>query len=143
MFVPFVQTPSAIAGGSVQPASHRYSIAAPAAPGEARDLVRQHAPASIAEAAILAASELATNALRHAGGADRFTLTLTATALIVSVTDSHPEQLIPRPDPALAFDLETESGRGLAIIAAMGAVLAVRRDSGHKRVTARFPIGDR
>lgn len=119
---------------------HRYSLIAPAAPADARALVRRHAPDTVADDAELAASELVTNALRHAGGADRVTLTVTATALILSVTDARPEARIPRPDPALAFDLDIETGRGLAMILALGAELAVRRAADRKRVTARLSI---
>lgn len=119
---------------------HRYSLTAPAAPADARALVRKHAPDVIADLAELAASELVTNALLHADGASRVTLTVKQAVLILTVTDRRTDKPIPRPDPAIAFDLDTVSGRGLAMICALGAELAVRRAVGRKRVTARLPI---
>lgn len=128
------------------PRGHRYTLdfpnTTPAAPGTARELVRKHAPASVAYAAELAASELVTNAARHAPGAARLCMTISAAMLVLSVTDQHPETSVVTPDPADASNLDAESGRGLAILAALGAELAVRCDAGRKRVTARLPIPD-
>jgi anti-sigma regulatory factor (Ser/Thr protein kinase) len=119
-------------------------IATPETAAVARAFVQQHAPASIAEAAVLAASELVGNVARHAPGPARLVLTIRASVIVLSVSDAHPEipVMLPAPDASdVEWPLDTEGGRGLAIICAMGAVLAARRVAGRKRVTARFSIG--
>ena len=124
---------------------HRYTLdfpnTTPTAPGDARELVRKYAPESVAYTAELAASELLTNVARHAPGAARLCMTVTAVMLVLSVTDQHPETPVRRPDPADEPDPDGESGRGLRILIELGAQLAVRCDAGRKRVTARIPIG--
>lgn len=152
MFVPAAQHASALDSGSyarpaavVQPA-RRYSLpladATPQTAAIARAFVQAHAPASIAEAAVLAASELVGNVARHAPGPARVALTIRATVIVLSVSDAHPEIPVLLPEPGATWDLEAEHARGLAIIAALGAELMARSGAGRKRVTARFPIGD-
>lgn len=152
MFVPIVQTPDALDSGSyARPAAvvqhtRRYNLplpdATPETAAQARRFVQQHAPASIAEAAVLAASELVGNVVRHAPGPARVALTIRATVIVLSVSDTHPEIPVLLPEPGAAWDEEAESARGLAIIAALGAELMASSRAGRKRVTARFPIGD-
>lgn len=151
MFVPIASHADALDSGSyARPAAvvqhaRRYSLpladATPETAAEARAFVQRHAPASIAEAAVLAASELVGNVSRHAPGPARLALTIRATVIVLSVSDTHPELPVLLPGPGAEWDMEAESMRGLAIIAALGAELLARCDAGHKRVTARFPIG--
>lgn len=146
-----VHSASAIAPGACQrPAAtarpgRRYSLplpdATPETAAQARRFVQQHAPASIAEAAVLAASELVGNVVRHAPGPARIALTIRDAVIVLSVSDTHPEIPVLLPGPGAAWDLEAEHARGLAIIAALGAELMASSRAGRKRVTARFPIG--
>lgn len=128
-----------------QRGAHRYSLTipdtTPETAGDARDFVRKHAPEAVEYAAVLAVSELVGNVVRHAPGPARVCLTVTAAVLVLTVTDQHPETEVHRPDPAAAFDLDGEAGRGLAIVAAL-ATLSIRHDDRRKRVTARLTIGD-
>lgn len=124
---------------------HRFSLKFPdtttEAPRTARELVRQHAPESVAFAAELAVSELVTNVARHAPGAARVCLTVTAAALVLSVTDQHPEIPVALPAAGVEPDLAGESARGLFLLVAL-ATVTVRSDSKRKRITARFPFGE-
>lgn len=152
MFVPLMQSADALDSGNyARPAAavqhtRRYSLplpdATPDAAALARRFVEQHAPASIAEAAVYAASELVGNVLRHAPGPASVVLTVRQAMVVISVIDARPEIPVQLPAPGAEWDMEAESMRGLAIIAALGAELLARCDAGHKRVTARFPIGD-
>lgn len=135
------QTPGPASG-------HRYSHLIPDVTPDsdtdtaatAREWVTQHTPVSAREAVALGVSELIGNVLRHAPGPARIALTVNAAAVVLSVSDEHPEIPIALPKTDSAWDLDAEGGRGLAIIAAM-AQISVRRAKGRKRVTARFPIG--
>lgn len=154
MFVPAVQHADSLSldsGSYARPAApiphtRRYSLpiddATPETAAQARRFVQAHAPASIAEAAVLAASELVGNVVRHAPGPARIALTIRDAVIVLSVSDTHPEIPVLLPGPGAEVPLDAVGGRGLAIIAAMGAELMARSTAGRKRVTARFPIGE-
>jgi len=109
---------------------------------EARRLVRDTLVGwrldDVAELAVLAVSELVTNALVHAGTPSRVELDLDATRVRLSVRDSHPERtlaLVPdRPDDA------AEGGRGLLITAALAPVWGVEYTRSDKTIWLDFPV---
>jgi anti-sigma regulatory factor (Ser/Thr protein kinase) len=93
------------------------------APGNARRAVRNalmawEYDASIADVATLLASELVTNAIRHAPGSFRVKVrfAVTGEVLAVGVYDESPVKPIRKTTP-----LDAESGRGLGIIEAVAA----------------------
>ncbi len=152
MFVPYAQHADALESGSyARPApaarhARRYSFpiadATPETAAVAREFVQRHAPESIAEAAVLAASELVGNVVRHAPGPARLVLTIRQAVVVLSVSDTHPELPVMLPAPDAEWDPTAESGQGFNLIGRMGAQLNARRDGDRKRVTARFPIGE-
>jgi DNA-binding NarL/FixJ family response regulator len=66
--------------------------------------------------AFVVVSELATNAIRHAGSAYRVGLSRTTTALRIEIRDSGPGTPEPQPPSSTA-----ENGRGLLLVAALAA----------------------
>ena len=92
----------------------------------------------VAELAVLAVSELVTNALVHAGTPSEVELDLTSTTVRLSVRDSHPERtlaLVPgRPDDA------AEGGRGLMITASLAPVWGVEYTRSDKTIWLEFPV---
>lgn len=72
--------------------------------------------ATVAGDAVLVASELVTNALRHGRAPRRLELELSAETLRIAVGDAGPGR--PRRRP---FATDRESGRGLALLEALGA----------------------
>jgi len=115
---------------------HEHSV------GDARHFVRATLADwgldDIAELAVLAVSELVTNALVHAGTPSRVELDLSRTWVRLSVRDSHPERtiaLVPeRPDDA------AEGGRGLMITAALAPTWGVEYTRADKTIWLEFPV---
>ena len=90
----------------------------PASAGEARRLVREalHEVGEdrAVDAAVLAVSEIVTNAILHAAMPFTLTIEVTATAVTVTVRDGHPRL------PAQRASTESATtGRGLAIVATL------------------------
>lgn len=115
---------------------HEHSV------GDARRFVREALVGwgldDVAELAVLAVSELVTNALVHAGTSSQVGLDLTHTSVRLSVRDSHPERtlaLVPeRPDDA------AEGGRGLMITAALAPTWGVEYTRTDKTIWLEFPV---
>ncbi len=93
----------------------------------------------LTDEAVLAASELVTNAVIHAGTPVRVALEVDAQGLRLEVEDLHPGRTLPlgveRPDD------DAEHGRGLLIAAAMAGAWGVDYSSGAKRVWLRLERG--
>jgi anti-sigma regulatory factor (Ser/Thr protein kinase) len=104
------------------------------APGRARRYVADvlgalAVPGEAAEAALLVTSELVTNAVRY-GRADRVRLLIAACSadgVTLTVADSTPYE--PLPEAVMAGELD-ESGRGLALVAALSATWGHRPEPG-------------
>jgi len=79
-------------------------------------------PSALAEAAVLLTSELATNAIRHAGQAFSVRVETTAEQLRVEVTDAGEGQPMPRSPQTLE-----SSGRGLQIVESLSDEWGVAR----------------
>ena len=92
-----------------------------------------HAPA--APIAILVVSELATNAIVHAGGPFRVTLDIRHDSVLLTVTDTSPRLPVQR--VAMAHQ---DRGRGLGIVAAVSEAWGVTTEpDGGKSVWASIP----
>jgi serine phosphatase RsbU (regulator of sigma subunit)/anti-sigma regulatory factor (Ser/Thr protein kinase) len=107
---------------------------------EARRFVREALESwgagDLADEAVLAASELVTNAVVHAGTPVRVVLDLDAQGLRLEVEDLHPHRMLP-----LGLEgpsEESEHGRGLLIAATLAASWGVDYTAGAKRVWLRF-----
>jgi serine phosphatase RsbU (regulator of sigma subunit)/anti-sigma regulatory factor (Ser/Thr protein kinase) len=107
---------------------------------EARRFVRRALESwgagDLADEAVLATSELVTNAVVHAGTPVRVVLDLDAGGLRLEVEDLHPHRTLPLglegpPD-------ESEHGRGLLIAATLAASWGVDYTAGAKRIWLRF-----
>ena len=96
----------ALAAGAVSPAFVRREVASQVA----------GCPASVRNAAPLAASELVSNALQHVGDG-RFQIDVTPESVTLAVFDARPERW---PVPTLADPL-APAGRGLSIVAAISS----------------------
>lgn len=70
----------------------------------------------LADVALLCTSEVATNAIRHAGTAFRLAMEARAAEVLIEVEDGGAGE----PVPALP-DVESESGRGMWLVAALAA----------------------
>jgi serine phosphatase RsbU (regulator of sigma subunit)/anti-sigma regulatory factor (Ser/Thr protein kinase) len=107
---------------------------------EARRLVREALDAwgaeDLADAVVLATSELVTNAVVHAGTPVRVVLDLDAQGLRLEVEDLHPHRSL-----TLGLDGpgdDAEHGRGLLIAASLAAAWGVDYTTRAKRVWLRF-----
>jgi anti-sigma regulatory factor (Ser/Thr protein kinase) len=87
-------------------------------------------PAEITGAAVLAVSELVTNAVVHGRPPISLHVDVTTTDLLVSVSDGLPAAVV-RPDIAGA---DATTGRGLAIVAAVTGDWGWDDDRGGKRI---------
>ncbi|PSK86234.1 anti-sigma regulatory factor (Ser/Thr protein kinase) [Murinocardiopsis flavida] len=98
-------------------------------------------PGDTAADLALIVSELATNACRHScsarpGGAYTLTLTRYEDRVRITVTDAGPRP-VPAPRPSSAPETD-ESGRGLALVAAVAHTWGVDNDTGGTRVWAEI-----
>jgi serine phosphatase RsbU (regulator of sigma subunit)/anti-sigma regulatory factor (Ser/Thr protein kinase) len=91
--------------------------------------------------ATLLVSELATNAVLHAGTDFEVAAQLLGDAVEVSVTDHHPTRTLPQ--PVLSVDEELEGGRGLFLTSSLAQMWGVDYTSTSKRVWFRLalPVG--
>ncbi|HTE71629.1 MAG TPA: SpoIIE family protein phosphatase [Actinomycetes bacterium] len=91
--------------------------------------------------ATLLVSELATNAVLHAGTDFEVAAQLLGDAVEVSVTDHHPTRTLPQ--PAVTVDEELEGGRGLFLTSSLAQMWGVDYTSTSKRVWFRLalPVG--
>ncbi|WP_328881710.1 ATP-binding SpoIIE family protein phosphatase [Streptomyces sp. NBC_00299] len=128
----------------------------PISPGSARTLVRnaltewaasglpgtEHLSARLVDDAVVAVSELVTNAVVHAGTDLELTCRLEDTgALLVEVLDHHPSRA-PR-DGEVEAPYETpEYGRGLRLVSRLAESWGVTYRTGAKTVWARLPAED-
>ena len=105
----------------------------------ARDLASYDLPAAAIDDAVLVASELVGNAVRHTRPTESGTLDVSwhvdATGVRVCVGDPGDEQ----PRPRIAGDDEPE-GRGLKIVDAMADEWGVEREARGKTVWAHVPF---
>ena len=114
-----------------------FPLSVPAARGYVEEAL-QDFPAELRETAALLASELATNAVRHAGGQD-FEVAVRRSAaerrLWVGVTDcgGH-DPVVRRPD------VTTEGGRGLQLVGLLADRWGVRRDRATDAKTVWFEL---
>ncbi|MFD9304607.1 ATP-binding protein [Streptomyces sp. NPDC060048] len=110
-------------------------LAAPAAVPLLRHAVREH----LGEApdAELCVSELLTNVIAHLGEGTPVTLRITGRAARTRVELTDPDPLA-WPEPRQAADAE-ESGRGLALLAAVALRWGVRREGAGKTVWCELP----
>ncbi|WP_344514515.1 ATP-binding protein [Dactylosporangium maewongense] len=86
--------------------------------------------------AMLAVTELVTNAVRYGGG--RVVLALQADERHVTISVADGSAVVPRM-PADADTIDRDSGRGIAIIAALAERWGVEDHEGGKRVWVRLP----
>jgi histidine kinase-like protein len=115
----FGPVPRAVTAESGTPAAVRRLVAAQV----------EGCPASVRDAAPLAASELVTNALQHTGGY-RVALAVDAQSATLAVFDGQPSRW---PAPSLAEPLAA-SGRGLAIVAAIASTWGITAGRREKSV---------
>lgn len=88
-----------------------------------------------ADAARLVVTELVTNAVKHARGRFRVTVTRVAGGVRIAVTDTSPYLPMPRTsDPSVAT-----GGRGMHLVAALSATWGTRTHDGGKTVWADLP----
>ena len=110
--------------------------------GAARGLVTgalaEWAADDLTDDATLLVSELATNAVVHAGTDFDVSVELLGDTVEVAVTDRHPTRTLPAP-PA-SVDGDFESGRGLFLTAALAEKWGVDYTSTTKRVWFRLPL---
>ena len=85
--------------------------------------------------ALLVASELAANALTHAGSAYRLRLSVSERALRIEVADAGPRS--PEPQPLTETE---EHGRGLHLVGALAASWGMESAGTGKRVWAELPL---
>ncbi|HEX4978147.1 MAG TPA: SpoIIE family protein phosphatase [Nocardioides sp.] len=115
---------------------HEHSV------GDARRFVRDTLAGwgldDVAELAVLAVSELVTNALVHAGTPSEVELDLGPETVRLSVRDSHPERTLEL--VAGHPDADAEGGRGLLITAALAPTWGVRYTRTDKTVWLEFPV---
>ncbi|MET9469571.1 ATP-binding protein [Streptomyces sp. NPDC006544] len=111
-------------------------LATPAAVPLARRAVREHLGAGAPPDAELCVSELLTNALAHLGEGTPVTLRITGRAARtrVELTDPDPREPVRRQ----AADAD-ESGRGLALLAAVALEWGVRPEGTGKTVWCELP----
>ncbi|MBW8482989.1 ATP-binding protein [Actinomadura parmotrematis] len=121
----------AVAGGPAAPAALRRLAAA---------RLRAWGLDAIAADVLLVVSELATNAVRASGAGTLVGLRLMVwrAVLSVEVYDGSTAPAVPAPPPAVPED--AESGRGLAIVAALARHWGQRRDPDGKTVYALLDL---
>ena len=107
----------------------RHALAHPRAVADAETA------ADLRDQLILALDEMASNALRHAGGRVRAAVRLTADAYLIEVSDQAPA--VP-PSPAVDRD-PSEGGLGLYLIAEMATAHGWYVRDEHKHVWALLP----
>lgn len=95
-------------------------------------------PANTLRDAVLAVSELASNAVLHAGGTATLLVSLTTGSVLVEVTDSNPSP--PRSRPA--SDDDPLGGQGIPLVRALGSEWGYRFTDGVKTVWCQIPTGD-
>ncbi|MFI1755312.1 ATP-binding protein [Streptomyces sp. NPDC020571] len=119
--------------GAAQPADARQSVRAllDHAPRTGNAMV----PPALAMDAELAASELVTNALRHAPGPCGMTLRLTRQELTITVWDGSTEQ--PAPKKA---DPRRIGGHGLHLVQTVSEKVIVALRATGKLITAHLPV---
>jgi len=88
--------------------------------------------------ATLLVSELATNAVLHAGTDFEVAAQLLGDAVEVSVTDHHPTRTLPQ--PVMSVDEELEGGRGLFLTSSLAQMWGVDYTSTSKRVWFRLAL---
>lgn len=112
-------------------------LATPAAVPLARHAVREHLGAGGSPDAELCVSELLTNVIAHLGEGTPVTLRITGRAARtrVELTDPDPREPVRRQ----AADGD-ESGRGLALLAAVALRWGVRREGGGKTVWCELEL---
>ncbi|MBV9314383.1 MAG: ATP-binding protein [Pseudonocardia sp.] len=111
------------------------------APSAARLFVRESCkvwlvPMALQEVAELVSSELVSNAVEHARSSSQLTLTLTRSALRVSVRDFRPGP-IPRTRP---INIDACRGRGLQLVATLAQAWGVEPHSDGKTIWASLPL---
>ncbi|HEV2372640.1 MAG TPA: ATP-binding protein [Streptosporangiaceae bacterium] len=90
--------------------------------------------------AVLLTSELVTNAVVHAGTSVRVTCKLSASAVEVVVSDSHPARLVPEMAVSRRAPAEHTSGRGLLLPAALASSWGVTYGRSAKAVWFRLGL---
>jgi anti-sigma regulatory factor (Ser/Thr protein kinase) len=100
-----------------------------------RSLVTQRGHASVADDVEHLVSELVANALEHGRDSARLHVGVTATRIVVEVSDPLPHP----PRPRLADDSD-ERGRGLHLASALSSRWGVRSGSGGKTVWAEIAL---
>lgn len=93
---------------------------------------------TLTDSAVLAVSELVTNAVIHAGTAVRVGLAIDAESLRIEVRDFHPGRSLPMSPRPPSED--SERGRGLLIASALTSTWGVTYTDGAKSVWLSFPI---
>jgi len=110
----------------------RHALAHPA-----RAAADPETAADLRDQLILAMDEMASNALRHGGGAVRAAVRLTADAYLIEVSD---QAAASPPSPAVGRD-PSEGGLGLYLIAEMASAHGWYVRNGAKHVWALLPRG--
>lgn len=112
-----------------------------AARGMVAAALEEWAAEELTDDATLLVSELATNAVLHAGTDFEVAAQLLGDSVEVSVTDHHPTRTLPQPAPSV--DEEMEGGRGLFLTSALAQMWGVDYTSTSKRVWFRLalPVG--
>lgn len=144
-------------GEGVRPQARTTLPGTPLSPGSARSLVRavltewaasglpgtERVSDRLVEDAVLAVSELVTNAVVHAGTDVELTCRLEEDtgALLVEVLDHHPSRA-PRDGEAEAPYETPEYGRGLRLVSRLAESWGVTYRTGAKTVWARLPAED-
>ncbi|MGW1608597.1 SpoIIE family protein phosphatase [Streptomyces sp. NPDC002285] len=152
----FSRASDAPAPGGVGAETRATLPGSPISPGSARTLVRnaltdwaasglpgtEHLSARLVDDAVVAVSELVTNAVVHAGTDLELTCRLEDTgALLVEVLDHHPSRA-PRDGEAEAPYETPEYGRGLRLVSRLAESWGVTYRTGAKTVWARLPAED-
>ncbi len=94
----------------------------------------------LTDEAVLATSELVTNAVVHAGTPVRVALDVDAQGLRLEVQDLHPHRALPLGVEAPSDD--SEHGRGLVIASALAGAWGVDYSAGAKRIWLRMERGE-
>lgn len=112
------------------------STTVPAARHRLAAVLREHpVPDELADAILLVASELVTNAVEHGGGAERLELEREPDAVVLRVSDRGPGLPEQRPRP-----LDSVRGRGLALVEALTSGWGYQQEDGGKSVWSRFEL---